>query len=89
MTVDNITQKNQRQFQLKDRAGVVVVAVVRGGMADQAGIQVGDVIKEVNRSAVRNVNDYRAALRQVRSGASLLLLLKRGDNTFYVTATAP
>jgi serine protease Do len=89
MNVDNITQKNQRQFQLKDRAGVVVTAVARGGVADQAGIQAGDIVKEVNRTAVRNVNDYRAALRQVRSGASLLLLIKRGDNSFYVTATVP
>ena len=89
MNVDNITQKNQRQFQLKDKAGVVVTAVARGGVADQAGIQAGDIVKEVNRTAVRNVNDYRAALRQVRNGASLLLLIKRGDNSFYVTATVP
>ncbi len=89
MHVDNITQKYQRQFQLKERSGVVVVSVVRGGIAEQAGIQAGDIIKEVNRTAVRNVTDYRTVLRQIKSGASLLLLVKRGDNSFYVTAIAP
>jgi serine protease Do len=89
MTVDNIAQKYQRQFQLKDRSGVVVVAVARGGIAEQAGIEAGDIIKEVNRFSVRNVNDYRTVLRQAKSGASLLLLMKRGDNSFYVSATAP
>jgi serine protease Do len=89
MTVDNIAQKYQRQFQLKDRSGVVVVAVARGGIAEQAGIEAGDIIKEVNRFSVRTVNDYRTVLRQAKSGASLLLLMKRGDNSFYVSATAP
>ena len=59
MTVDNIAQKYQRQFQLKDRSGVVVVSCGRGGMAEQAGIQAGDIIKEINRFSVRNLNDYR------------------------------
>jgi serine protease Do len=89
MTVDNIAQKYQRQFQLTDRSGVVVVAVARGGIAEQAGIQAGDIIKEANRFSVRTMNDYRTALRQAKSGASLLLLMKRGDNSFYVTATVP
>ena len=89
MNVDNILERHQRQFQLRDRMGVVVVNVALGGAAEKAGIQAGDVIKEFNRFSVRNLNDYRTILRQVKSGASLLLLVKRAGNTFYLAMVVP
>ena len=89
MNVDNMLEKYQRQFQLRDRTGVVVVSVAPGGAAEQAGIQAGDIIKEINRFSVRNLNDYRTILRQVKSGASLLLLIKRVSNRFYVAMSVP
>jgi serine protease Do len=89
MNVDGILEKYQRQFQLRDRTGVVVASVAPGGAAERAGIQAGDIIKEMNRFSVRNLNDYRTILRQVKSGASLLLLVKRVSNTFYVAMGVP
>lgn len=89
MTVDNITQKHQQTFRLREKTGVVVVNIQKGSGADQAGIQPGDVIKEVNRSAVRNLTDYRAALRQEQAAGSVLLLIRRGENSFYVTIARP
>src|SRR5271157_268505 len=89
MNVDNILERYQRQFQLRDRMGVVVVNVAPGGAAERAGIQAADIIKELNRFSVRNLNDYRTILKQVRSGASLLLLVKRAGSTFYVAMIVP
>jgi serine protease Do len=89
MNVDQILEKYQRQFQLRDRTGVVVVSVASGGAAEQAGIQAGDIVKEMNRFSVRNLNDYRTIIRQVKSGAPLLLLIKRAGNTFYVAMSVP
>jgi serine protease Do len=89
MNVDNITQKHQQAFRFREKTGVVVVSVQGGGAADQAGIQSGDVIKEMNRSPVRNLSDYRTALRQESTAGSILLLIRRGENSFYVTIAKP
>jgi serine protease Do len=89
MSVDEVLEKYQRQFQLRDRTGVVVVSVASGGAAEQAGIHAGDIIKEMNRFSVRNLNDYRTIVKQVKSGASLLILIKRAGNTFYVAMSVP
>jgi len=35
------------------------------------------------------MNDYRTIFKQVRTGASLLLLVKRADNTFYAAMSVP
>ncbi len=51
-----------------DVKGVVVAGVEPGSPADDAGLQRGDVILEVNRKAVENVGDYRKALEEGREG---------------------
>lgn len=84
LKVDDIKPQWQAQFGLKEKTGVVVIDVASGSPADDAGIQAGDVIKEVNRRPVRNLKDYREDISKARKGA-MLFLIKRGGQTFYVS----
>ncbi len=85
MKVDDITPRWAHQFRLRDKGGVVVIDVLSGSPADMAGIQAGDVIKEVNRKPVKNMKDYEAAMGKVPKGSPVLLLIKRGGQTFYAS----
>jgi len=64
--------------------GVVVASVVPGGPADEAQIRRGDVILEVNRRPVTDSTTFRAAVQATEKGKSLLVLVKRGDNTIFL-----
>jgi len=81
----NLTPQWRQKFGTAETSGVVVVGVEQGSLADESGIQPGDVIKEVNRKSVRNLSDYNAALSGSGRGQPALLLLKRGKQTFFVT----
>jgi serine protease Do len=85
LTVDNITPRWQKEFEIKDRTGVVVIDVVPESPADDAGIQTGDIIKEVNRRPVKNVKDYESVMQTWKKGKPLLFLIKRGGETIYVS----
>ena len=85
MNVGDITPQIRRELGTTEKTGVVVMSVEQGGLADEAGIQQGDVIKEVNRKSVRNVAEYNAALGRIGTGQPVLLLVKRGEQTFFVT----
>ena len=63
--------------------GVTVTDVDQGSPAAVAGLREGDTILEVNRASVSSVADFDRAMRNVSNGATLLLV-KRGDNTFYI-----
>lgn len=65
-------------------AGVIVVDVTAGGPAAAAGIERGDIIKEVNRRPVKTPEDFHAALQQRARGQSLLLLIKRSGGAVYL-----
>ncbi|MDA8429457.1 MAG: DegQ family serine endoprotease [Geobacteraceae bacterium] len=85
MKVDNITPKLRQQFGSKDTSGVIVVSVEQGSLAAESGIQAGDIIKEVNRKTVRNLSEYNAAMVKGGAKQQVLMLLKRGKQTFFVS----
>ena len=63
--------------------GVVVTQVDPGSGADEAGVQRGDVILEVDHQPVANVQEYNKALAG-RAGQPVLLLISRGGTTSYI-----
>ena len=68
-----------------DVKGAVVQQVQPGSPADNAGLQQGDVILEVNRHKVQSASDVREALTDVPKGQDALLLVwSNGGNTFRV-----
>jgi serine protease Do len=85
LTVQTLTPDLAENLGL-DRSlkGVVVTQVDPGGAAGEAGLRRGDVILEVNRQPVRDVDAYRKSLKAVGKGKSVLFLVRRGDNTIFL-----
>jgi serine protease Do len=67
------------------RGGAVVANVEPASPAARAGLQPGDVLLEVNRTAVRSGSDAVAALRAAKPGTPALLLIWRGGQEQFVT----
>ncbi len=72
-----------------DLRGAVIQRVQPGSPADNAGLQSGDVIVEVDRKPVQNAADVQKALRSVPKGQDALLLVwSNGGNSFRVLHSA-
>jgi len=84
LRVQNLTSEIASQLGYEGDHGVVVVEVEPGSTADEAGLQRGDLIKEVNRQEIRNLSDYNRAISKVHQGGQILLLVRRGDATSYI-----
>jgi len=69
------------------RDGAPVADVEQASAAARAGIRTGDVVLEVNRKPVNSAREAAAALKQVDEGDTALLLLWRGGQEVFVTAT--
>ncbi|MFA5118491.1 MAG: Do family serine endopeptidase [Candidatus Omnitrophota bacterium] len=59
LSVENINPGNAQKYRIEEQEGVVVNDVGAGSPADQAGIVAGDVIFEINKQALKNVQDYQ------------------------------
>lgn len=80
--VQNLTPDIADQLQVPaSTRGVVINSVDQGSAAQDAGLQQGDVILQVNRKPVRNVDEFRSALENTGNKPVLLLIIPRGNPT--------
>ncbi len=86
LDVRNLNADIARQLGLPaGTAGVVVAGVAGASPAEQAGIEEGDVIVEINRKSVRNINDYRLRAEKLGKNDDALLLIVRRGSRLYVS----
>ncbi len=67
----------------------VAIAAITGPVAEQAGLQEGDIILMVNQRKVTSVAEFQAATRDVKAGSTVLLLVRRGEQSNFVGLTVP
>ena len=85
LEVQNLTSDLAQQLGLPSgTTGVVVTKVDPSGAAAAAGVQRGDVIQEVDRKPVHNVQEYQQALAGAGKKPVLLLLNRQGTTLFTV-----
>ncbi len=83
--VANVLPENLERFNLPPGVtGVLVMEVEQASAADEAGLRPGDLINEINRARVSSVEEYRAAISQVRGNALVrtnrgYVVIKAGD----------
>jgi serine protease Do len=65
--------------------GVVAADIEPGSPAARAGLEAGDIVREVNRRAIRTIADFEAAVRAFAPRASVLMLVQRREVALYVT----
>jgi serine protease Do len=84
--LSNLTPEIRDQLQApRELHGAVIEQVAPGSSADNAGLQQGDIILEVNRHKVQTASDVQQALSSVPKGQDALLLVwSNGGNTFRV-----
>ncbi len=88
MMVQELTPQLAQQLGLESgTTGVVISDIKEGSPAAEAGLRSGDLITEVNRTAIKNLNDYQQALQKVKKGDNVLLLIKRAAGSFYTVLT--
>jgi serine protease Do len=83
LSIGDLTPQIARQLRLPAGAqGVVITDVMRGGLAEEAGVRPGDLILEVNRQPVKTARDVAKGFSEAR-GKDVLLLVSRSGVTGY------
>jgi serine protease Do len=86
LSLGELNQDARDQLQVPANVhGAVVEAVTPGSPADNAGLQRGNVIVEVNRHAEQSASDVAHALSDIPNGQDALVLVwSNGGNSFRV-----
>jgi S1-C subfamily serine protease len=85
--VEELTPKNRRDFRIAVREGVVISEVKGGSYLARIGARPGDVIRQMDDTSISNREEFRKALVKSRQKNSLVLLIQRGEQGYYVTVS--
>jgi serine protease Do len=72
---------------LQAESGVVVTQVREGSSLQRTGVRPGDIIRQVENLPVTDQEAFRRAIVKYRYRPSVLLLLQRGHQRYYLTVT--
>jgi serine protease Do len=89
ITVQDLTPELSQQLGVQGGQGAVVAQVQPGSAAEEAGLQRGDIIEEVNRMKVDSAQDLVNIVQSLKSGETAALVVRRGDNTHFVAIEIP
>ena len=84
ITVQDLTPELRSRYGITRDSGVVVTAVEPGSRAYWAGLQVGDLVVEVNREPVASVSDWNRLVAQLGDEEEVLLTVVRGGRTRFI-----
>jgi serine protease Do len=85
LTVKPLDTALAHQLNVTEAAGVIVAAVAPGSPGAAAGLRALDVIMEVDRLPVKDVVGWRQAIDRAASDKVMLLLVRRGPGTVFIT----
>jgi serine protease Do len=72
------------KFKLKQKNGVVVTKVMKGGIGDKYGLKAGDVIIKINNGEVSDKTDFQSLMVEGLRRNYVLFQVKRSDTVFFV-----
>ncbi|MEW6374672.1 MAG: DegQ family serine endoprotease [Thermodesulfobacteriota bacterium] len=67
------------------KRGVIILGVEDGSLADEMGLQEGDVILEVNRNKIETIKDFEKAIKEANFEKGILFHIHRKGSSFYLT----
>ncbi len=83
--VDSLTPEIARHLEIPETEGVVVVTWVQpGSSGEDAGVLIGDLIKEVNHREIKTIDKYNNVINETKKGETIHLFIKRAHAGFLV-----
>ncbi len=85
ISVTDMTPKVRRKYGLTAEKGVVIRELDRHAYLAQIGVRPGDVIRQIDEMTINTRKDFYKAVTRYRHKASMVILLQRGDQLYYLT----
>lgn len=85
--IQDVSPQLQRAFKLSGPTGAVITRVEPGKPAEKAGLQAGDVVLQVNDTAISDSNSLRNRISSTAPGTTVRLKVQRQSGTQDINVT--
>lgn len=85
MKVETLTPALAGEYGIEDKQGVVIVEIEVASKAQEIGLVEGDLIKNVNRQATRNLTEFKKVIKGVDLSRGVIFDIVRRGRPLYIT----
>ena len=86
LKVENLTTKNRLYYKTTEKKGVVISTLNHKSYLYGIGVKPGDIIRQIDDLTINNTNDFNKAIVKFRQKNSVIILLQRGGQGYYISA---
>ena len=83
--VEDLSGKNRKRYRIIAREGVMISEIKEDSDLAGIGARPGDVIRQIDDYTIENSEDFKKAVIKFRNKNSMVLLVQRGDQGYYIT----
>jgi len=83
--VEDLSSQSQFRNRIVAKDGVVVSEIDRRSYLAHLGVLPGDVIRQIDEMTIKNTSDFKKAIVKYRKKSSVVILLQREDQGYYIT----
>ncbi len=83
--VENLSLTKRFQYKTFAKTGVVISEVNRQSYLARIGVKPGDIIRQIDEMTVSNIKDFEKVIVKYRHKKSVVILLQRRDQSYYIT----
>lgn len=84
LSIQNLTPEIAERFGFQEKQGILISNVEPGSIADKAGLKAGQLIEEINKQVVSNIQELQTALKNSTTPNRTLLRIRTGNYSHYV-----
>jgi len=84
VSVDNPSPRQLKRSGITDNSGAIIVNIDRNSAAASAGLRPGDIIRKINRTIVKDREQFRKAASGLKKGDMVRLLINREGDAIFV-----
>jgi len=85
LLVEDLSPKNRQRYQISAKEGVVISKIAPQSYLADMGVDVGDVIRQMDDQTISSVEDFKKAIIKSRQKKTLVILVQRGEQGYYIT----
>jgi len=83
--IEDLSPENRKNYRITVHQGVVISEIDGRSELARIGAQPGDVIRQIDDETIVDKNDFKKAIVKYRQKQSVVILLQRGDQGYYIT----
>ncbi len=83
--VENLSMNSRRHYSISAGTGVMIADLDPESYLARIGAKRGDVIRRINEIQLQNTEDFTRAVVKYRHKNSIIILLQRADQGYYIT----